>query len=185
MRSLTRTIAILAIAAGTAGCASAAATPTPVPTQAPPPAPSPVPTPVPITDGAGPEYVTGTFSFSLRDNGTQTVVGAVTQIRNMVVEGEGTANDPRATGTSTGHLSSDAYSEVGSEWGTMRIENSGGVWEGSVSGAAWANGNASSVSGWLVGSGGYAGYTYYIRMTNSGLSGTVEGIIFPGTPPSA
>ena len=179
MRSLTKTIAILAIALGTAACGSAAATPTPAPTLA------PALTPIPTTDGAGPEYVTGTFSFRLTTEQTQTVVGQVTQIRNIGMSGPTITNDPRANGTITGQTSADAYDRVGPEWGTVRIENSRGAWEGTVTGAAWDNGNTSSLAGWLVGSGDYAGYTFYMRGTNNGFGGRLEGIIFPGSPPTA
>jgi hypothetical protein len=53
-----------------------------------------------------------------------------------------------------------------------------------MTGAAWDDGNTSSLAGWLIGSGGYAGYTFYYRGYNAGYNGTLEGIIFPGTPPN-
>ena len=42
------------------------------------------PTPVATTDGVGDEYVTGTMSFSAAENGTETKVGNVTQLRGVV-----------------------------------------------------------------------------------------------------
>jgi len=188
MRSLAKAIAILVIAAATAGCGSAAATPTPAPTPVPTVAPTlaapAAATSMPTTDGAGPEYVTGTFTFSLTTQQSVTDAGTVTQIRNIGMSGPTTTNDPRVTGTISAHTSADAYGNVGPEWGTERIENSGGAWEGNVTGAAWNDGNTSSLAGWLTGSGGYAGYTLYLRGTNINFAGTLEGIIFPGTPPN-
>jgi hypothetical protein len=78
----------------------------------------------------------------------------------------------------------ERYGIVGPEWGTSRLENAGGAWEGTCTAAAWSDFNASAVSCWLVGSGAYEGYTYYAAISTSGFSAEVEGIIFPGSPPT-
>ena len=81
----------------------------------------------------------------------------------------------------------DGYDQVSSEWGTLRLENTAGAWEGSCTGATWDDGSRSVVACWLVGSGGYAGYTYYrIHRSMTGRTATfdVEGVIFPGSPPN-
>lgn len=63
--------------------------------------------------------------------------------------------------------------------------NADGAWEGAVTAGTWSGGNASDMSGWLVGSGAYAGYTYYVHFWGAAFSYDVEGIIYPGSPPAA
>jgi hypothetical protein len=142
------------------------------------------PTPVATTDGVGDEYVTGTMNFSMVDNGTETKVGNVTQLRGVVLTGPWTMNDPRVNVTGTARLNVDEYDNVCAEWGTMRLENGNGAWEGTVTTAAWNGCTTANDSGWLVGSGGYAGYTYYVHFWGSGYTYLVEGIIFLGSPPA-
>lgn len=142
------------------------------------------PTPVATTDGVGDEYVTGTMSFSPVENGTETKVGNVTQLRGLVFTGAWTMNDPRVNATGTARLSVDEYTNVYPEWGTMRLENANGAWEGTVTGGGWNGGETTNFSGWLVGSGAYAGYTYYVHYWGSGYSYLAEGIIFQGSPPA-
>ena len=158
---------------------------TPEPTPAPTAAPTPVPaaTPVPSTDGQGPEYVTGNDTHS-GTGGTEVMVGDVTQVRNAVIAARFAMNDPRASGTGSGLVNLDLRGGVGPEWGTTRLDNAEGSWTGNVTGAAWANGNASDLSGWLVGSGAYEGYTYYWHLRSTDTTGKVDGIIYPGAPPA-
>jgi len=196
MCSIARSIAALALVglvASACGGATATVAPqlasapgaTPEPTSMPTPASTaaPTPTPVPSTDGEGAEYVTGTDRHS-GTGGTEVQVGDVTQTRNVVITAWFSMNDPRVSGTGTGLVNADIYGTVGPEWGTTRLENAGGAWEGTVTGAAWADTNASDMSGWLVGSGGYEGYTYYWHIRTTGATGVVEGIIYPGPPPA-
>jgi hypothetical protein len=164
---------------------TAAASPTPVAT-APHPTPTAAasPTPVATTDGVGDEYVTGTMTFSALENGTETKVGNVTQLRGLVLAGPWTMNDPRVNVTGTARLSVDEYPNVNSMWETMHLENANGAWDGTVTAASWNGGNTANNSGWLVGSGAYAGYTYYVHFWGSGYNYQVEGIIFQGSPPA-
>jgi hypothetical protein len=194
MRTPIRSVfAVAAVALLAAACSGAAATGTPVvtvsPTNAAAPSDSPaatfalIPTPNPTTDGVGPEYVTGVSSLTVTKPGTETVVGDVTQLRGQEMVDSGPMNDPRLVGTSHLTLNADIYGAVGSEWGTTRIENAGGAWEGTWTGAAWNTGSATTVSGWLVGSGAYAGYTYYFHAFGASNPYQMEGIIFKGAPP--
>ena len=91
-------------------------------------------------------------------------------------------NDPRVSGLGTGLVNADFYGHVGPEWGTTRLENAGR--EGTVTGVAWADVNASDLSGWLVGSGACEGYMYYWHLRATGTTGKVDGIIYPGRPPA-
>jgi hypothetical protein len=181
-------VAILAVGCAGTGASSPAptATPTiaatPVPTDA--PTARPTATPIPMTDGKGPEYVIGTSSLTVTKEGTETVVGDVTRFRGQEMTDTGSMNDPRLAGTNQITLNADFYGPVASEWGTSRLENADGAWEGTWAGASWNGGNATSVSGWLVGSGAYAGYTYYFHVHGPSMPFQVEGIIFPGSPPT-
>jgi len=189
-------VAILAVGCAGTGASSSAPTTTPTPvatptaapaaTEAPTEAPTarPTATPIPMTDGEGPEFVVGTNSLTVTKNGTETVVAGVTQLRGQEMTGTGSMNDPRLAGTSRITLNADIYGAVAAEWGTTRMENADGAWEGTWAGASWNNGYATSVSGWLTGSGTYVGYTYYFHVYGPSMPFQVEGIIFPGQPPT-
>jgi pyrimidine-specific ribonucleoside hydrolase len=152
--------------------------------KGPQPTTAPTPASVPSTGGTGPAHVAGTATSSLTTPFTQTQEGDITQFRGGIISGTDTMDDPRVSGTETVHLSVDGYgTDVGTEWATSRLVNAGGAWVGRCSGGAWAAGGASAVACWLVGSGGYTGYTYYVSNSTSGSSGVIEGIIFPGSPP--
>lgn len=191
MRSIQRAgipLAIVGLVA--AACSTGAATPSAKagsPTQVASVAAPSVPviaTAIPMTDGAGPEYVVGTSDLTVTKAGTETVVGGVTQLRGQEMSDTGKMNDPRLAGTSHVTLNLDGYGTVAAEWGTSRIENAGGAWEGTWTGASWNGGNATAVSGWLIGSGSYAGYTYYFHAYGPVMPFRVEGIIFAGSPPT-
>ncbi|HEX7951234.1 MAG TPA: hypothetical protein VF494_12855 [Candidatus Limnocylindrales bacterium] len=145
---------------------------------------STAPSPRASTDGLGEEYASGSGSFVIVDAGTSSTVGNATQVRGYVATSIDTMSDPRVTGTGTLLLTIDEYGPVGTEWGTYRLENAGGAWEGPVTGAGWGRGEASTVSGWLAGTGSYKGYTYYIRVRSSGLQTELSGVIYPGSPPA-
>jgi hypothetical protein len=145
--------------------------------------PTPAATPIPSTDGAGVEYAIGRGTFSIVQPGTSTLVGGVTQVRGFVAASTDAMNDRRVTGDGRLELSIETYGVVGIEWGTYRLENAGGAWEGPMTGLAWNDGDASDVSGWLVGSGAYQGYAYYIHVRSTGLGTDIDGIIVPGPPP--
>ncbi len=208
MRSFIRTFRVLAIAATLllAGCSAAGVTPAPAPspTSAPATSPSagdpssaiasPTPTPVATTDGQGDELVVGSLSIALKTGYTasrftrrwRTTDVDVTEDRGGVLSITSLMNDARVTGEASFAFSADVYTKVGSEWGTFRLENAGGAWEGPCSGGAWDDGNATMWSCWLVGSGAYDGYTYYFQFVGSEdgtVSPSLEGIIYPGSPP--
>jgi hypothetical protein len=196
MRSPARLILLLALVSLVAAACGASATTSPAPTGAPTqaatdtpatadaPTARPTPTPNPTTDGAGPEYVTGTSSLTVMKDGTEEIDGDVTRLRGQEMWGTGTTSDPRLAGTTHIVLNADVHGTVASEWGTSKLENAGGTWEGTWTGASWNSGSATSVSGWLVGSGTYAGYTYYFHVFGPALPYMTEGIIFEGSPPA-
>jgi hypothetical protein len=146
---------------------------------------APTTTPVPSTPGTGDQHVTGTETGVILATGyTSTTVGDVTQLRGGVITAIQIMNDRRVTGDATFRFSVDAHANVGPEWGTYRLENADGAWEGPCSGASWDAGNAADGTCWLTGSGAYTGFTYYFHHTYGlGDSTNVDGIIFPGAPP--
>lgn len=102
-----------------------------------------------------------------------------------------TANDPRVSGNVSGSFDSDAWGEDWSlgvivEWGTIRLENSGGAWEGTWSGVYTAE-TGDMITNWYTGTGAYAGLSYYQFV--HAPPGTVasgiqyDGVIFPGGLP--
>ena len=144
-------------------------------------------TPVPTADGQGDEYVTGTETTTLVSSYTQTEVDGVTQVRGVVVAVVEAMNDPRVSGTGTSSFSADLYSNaLGPAWGTMRIENAAGAWDGTCRGAGWNGGDAGARACWLTGSGAYQGYSYYLQATapDPNRPGSVQGLIYPGSPPA-
>ena len=123
--------------------------------------------------------------MTVTDDGTETVVGDTTQVRGQTIESDDTLNDPRVTGRGLVTLNADVHENVAASWGTYRLENADGAWEGTFTGGGPWDGHTTAVSGWLIGSGAYAGYTYYFHVYGpSVLSGTVDGIIFEGSPPA-
>jgi len=152
-------------------------------------APLPTPTaevsvaPSPTGDGPGVAYVAGTGTFSIVSPGTTVELGDGSQIRGFVATSAVVMDDPRVTGTGTLRLSVDTEGRIGTEWGTYRLETADGAWEGALAGGSWNDGSASDVAGYLVGSGLYEGYSYYIDVRSSGFAMELEGIIFPGPPP--
>jgi hypothetical protein len=127
-------------------------------------------------------WVTGTGSIPVEvEAGTETQVGDVLQTRGLVFTDEMAMSDPRVSGAGTGTWNQDAYAgDVGISWGTYRLENKAGAWEGTFTSA---DGPVAASSGFLVGEGGYEGLTYYWHQ-DIGDEISVVGIIFPGDPPT-
>jgi hypothetical protein len=161
------------------------------PTTAPLPAWSPSPSSSaavssPAAAGTGPAYITGTGTTS-STGGTATLVGDVWQYRDSAITSDATRSDPRVGGRGSARLDNDVYGTVGPQWGTSELENAGGAWTGTLAGGLWDWDLAlarSDLTYWFVGSGAYAGWTYYQHVRTTGDSEVVEGIIFPGPPPT-
>jgi hypothetical protein len=128
--------------------------------------------------GTGAAHVTGTETQTQLNAGTQ-ASGAV---RDRILTTTDAADDARVSGTGTLQISIDYHGTVGSVWGTYRLENAGGAWQGSVTGATDTGGTYSDIWGWLAGSGAYEGYTYYFHADGSGAL-KFDGIIYPGPAP--
>ena len=110
--------------------------------------------------------------------------GAVTAA--TIAHGSKNPNAGFAISIGHGIIDADDYGDIGPEWGTFRLENDEGAWEGPMSG--FNMGTDTHMAAWLQGEGAYTGLTYYyeIVVSNSGLelNGPVQGFIYPGAPPA-
>ena len=119
----------------------------------------------------------------MTSSGTHEIVGDVEQVRDQIDASVYEMNDPRVSGTGTQHVNANVYGTLASLWGTMRIENAQGAWEGSWDGTLWNDGRSMNVTAWLVGSGAYEGYTYYSHSWGTTSPLHSEGVIYPGPLP--
>jgi hypothetical protein len=135
------------------------------------------------TDPAPPSAarVTGTEVVSDVVSGPTTTVDGVRQMRGLTATSTDTMDDPRVSGSGAIVGNYDVYGDVGTQWGTYRLENADGAWEGTWRGAIWSRGGGTEHTMWLTGSGAYEGLTYYAHV-NSSLR--IEGVIFPGEAPA-
>ena len=182
-----------ALALVAAGCGSsvtaspppASAVPTSVPSiavVAPASASTPTPTPTPATTPTAIAFGETTLTASSYDC---KVVFSDTPVQCTAV-----GNDPRVSGTykatwHTNRWGPDPSNGTMVQWGTARLVNAGGVWEGPYSGI-YATGRGDIITTWYTGSGGYAGLSYYELYTQSttGPGWVAVGLIFPGSPPA-
>lgn len=115
MRTIVRSIAVLALTAGlVAACGGGAA---PTPTATPTGTPVATPTATPSVGPMDPAYVTGTGTLSRTDDGTTTADGDCTRVDGAVVESAGTSTDPRVPGAARVTISGLECGSVGFEWG--------------------------------------------------------------------
>jgi hypothetical protein len=159
------------------------------------PAPVATPTPtedaVPSADSGRPAHVSGTETLDITAQPTSDDGGRATQLRDGVATVAAAMTDARVGGTGTFTFSADAYPVVGPAWGTFHLDNENGAWDGTCSGGtrsggARGDGWPAIWTCWLVGSGGYEGFTYYRHVTSipGETRARVEGIVFPGAPPT-
>jgi hypothetical protein len=165
--------------------ATPAVTTTPMTTLA------PTPSPTPAARAFGPAtVVSGIESCSLQ-YGTTTIVGETEQMRGATLTCTETANDPRVSGTTLYTWNYDLWYDgrdfAHVQWGTGRIENAGGAWEGTLSGVYSSETHEDALTFWFTGTGGYEGLSYFMRFAcgaTPGLTVPTEGMIFPGEPPT-
>lgn len=126
------------------------------------------------------------------DVGSESAAGTVYSSRDGLFDGLVEFSDPRVTGqwtTSPYHQDVDQASGQGIMWGTLRIENDGGTWEGPMSGIIYAapEGEFYTIDSWLSGDGDYAGYTFYFQEQRDQADNPPQvfrGIIYKGQPPA-
>ncbi len=194
-------IAVLAAATLLGGCASSAAAPTASPATTatpsvnttamatPTPSPSRSPSPTPSAIAYGPvSVVTGTAICPSIDLGTGTTdANGVQHARAGTLTCKADTNDPRVTGTFNDTWNADYWGTPDHnngalvQWGTSRLETSGGAWVGTYTGV-WSSDRDDTIDYWYTGTGAYKGLTYFQALTGAG-PWTVHGQIYPGTPP--
>jgi hypothetical protein len=100
-----------------------------------------------------------------------------------------TTDDPRVTGVRSSTWNFDLWGNpnygtgAGVQWGTPRLENDGGAWEGRATGVVSLPGRGDIIVNWYKGTGGYAGLAYFELWTGMG-PWEIQGQIFPGDPPT-
>jgi hypothetical protein len=187
-----------------ASCA-AGASPTPLPASptptnvsaAPFAAPTPTPTEAatatatPTAVSYGPvAVVTGTDSCPGLNPDWKLDPDGTAHVRGLAVECIDVTDDPRVSGTATGTWSIDVWGNpnlgvgAGVQWGTMRLVNDGGTWEGKLSGVAVLPEPGDTIVIWYTGAGGYAGLTYFQLITGHAPTWEIHGQIYPGDPPT-
>ncbi len=185
-----RLLAGMAVMALLAGCAAGATvappstTPTsPGPTASPPPSPTASPPP----EAAKATSVTGTAICPTGDLGSGTTISdGYQEFRDGTLACTVTAGDPRVSGTERGSpWSTNMWGKTDSvamvQWGTLRLENDGGAWEGTGSGV-YSSDRGHIVVSWFKGTGGYAGLGYF-ELRSGKEPYAIRGLIFPGDPP--
>jgi hypothetical protein len=151
-----------------------------------------LPTEGPVPDDAV-VVVTGTATCPTADLGSSTTdANGVIHYRGGTFRCHMRTDDPRVSGT---HIASDWNADWWGEpdmnrgalvqWGTPRLENAGGAWDGTLSGV-FSTDRGDIIAVWYKGTGGYAGLSYFELWT--GTAGvnlwTIQGQIFPGDPPT-
>ena len=162
-------------------------TPAPTATPAPTPTPTPAPTPAPIAYGPA-TVVSGTESCTFKKTGTTTLVGETYEYRDAILSCTDTSNDPRVSGQVTYTWEYDGWAQGAHvQWGTGRLENAGGAWDGTMTGS-YSMPRGDLLLFWFTGSGGYEGLSYamWAVLSPAEVAWTykVDGIIFPGSPPA-
>jgi hypothetical protein len=143
-----------------------------------------------VTPGTA-TWVTGTADCYVADLGDQSIdADGVQHFRDGTFKCQMRTDDPRVSGThSTTTWNADIWgaSDVNRgevvQWATVRLENEGGVWEGRLTGVASLADVGDNIIIWYKGSGGYAGLSYFEQWVERD-PWTVQGLIFPGDPPT-
>jgi hypothetical protein len=131
-------------------------------------------------------HISGTETIHLPvEIESQVQVGDVIQMRGVHAAATERIDDPRLSGTATIDGNVDVYGTEAVQWGTFRIENDGGAWEGTYRGVIYG-GTQESGTVWLAGSGDYDGLSCYWTFggSNSDLVLEIEGLLFPGEAPA-
>ncbi len=158
------------------GCgAGASSTPTPAPTPA---------TFGPVTVVTGTSRCPGgtDFVFTTDADGTKHLRDDYHADRCTL-----TTDDPRVSGSRSSTWSMDLWGRLGInhtlvQWGTQRLENDGGAWEGRATGVGDVTGRGDIIAHWYRGTGDYAGLSYFELWTGF-EPWRIQGQIFPGDPP--
>lgn len=121
--------------------------------------------------------------------GSTVIEAGVLMTRQNILLTVEEASDLRVTGRARITLNIDAYLNGGDgppglqiRYGTMRLVNDDGAWEGRFTGRLDAGGFAQTY--WLVGEDAYEGLTYVMTAGGEGPVWASSGVIYPGRPPA-
>lgn len=93
-------------------------------------------------------------------------------IRGMVLQCEDVASDPRVTGSNTVMMNANwDTNSLGPMWGTWRLVNEGGVWEGTWEGMMTTSGSQIHITG--KGQGSYEGWKLWLDGGNGAYQGRI------------
>ena len=160
--------------------------PSPTPALAPIDSPTPAPSATPIVYGPA-TVVYGMASCNVTWGTTTTGADGTAHVRGGLVQCTHASNDPRVSGTEESSFNGDGWANAAIVlWGTSRITNQGGTWEGTYTGAN-SDATGDIVIWWFKGTGEYAGLSYvmweHLAPAEVAWTYPVEGMIFPGEPP--
>jgi len=150
------------------------------------PSPGPSPSQAPVAYGAA-TLVSGMSACSI-DTGpfTSPDPTGMAHARNGLVACAVGTNDPRVSGRLVDQWNGDGWqAKALVQWGTSRLLNAGGVWEGRFTGI-YTTRTGDILTYWYTGTGDYSGLSYYMWFTEPPTSTIypVHGMIFPGKPPT-
>jgi hypothetical protein len=129
---------------------------------------------------ATPTAFTGSQICTSTASGTEEKVGDVTQYREVGVRCVTEASDPRVTGVQGTVMSMDQRADKSADiWGTLKIANDEGSWDGDFSGTVEAGYTTHAIDGTAQGTGAYSGLRLKVHATSAGgtnfeLTGTIE-----------
>ncbi len=107
-----------------------------------------------------------------------TAAGEITQRRGVVLACTLTSRDPRLGGSATFNLNADERADGGADvWGTARIENGGGAWQGYWIGTAEPGTAIYRIEAAYLGAGGYDGLGLRTTQAGDGLDGRISGTV--------
>jgi hypothetical protein len=107
-----------------------------------------------------------------------TATGEVTQRRGVVLACTLTSGDPRLEGSATFNLNADERAGGGADvWGTARIENGVGAWQGYWVGRAESGSTIHRIEAAYVGVDGYDGLGLRTSQASDGLDGRISGTV--------
>ncbi len=173
------------------GCGgSASPSPTSIPTVTPTVIPTEAASPTSVTYG-GATVVTGIEKCDLKEGTTETAADGTLHARGWTLTCDDSSTDPRVSGAATYVWNYDFWGSPRSfahvQWGTGRIVNSDGAWDGTYTGSFTAE-TGDLILFWFKGTGAYAGLSYGMwaitPLSEAGLTYPVHGIVFPGSPPA-
>ena len=126
----------------------------------------------------------GSTHIGLERYGDEVIEDGIPRLRDNRTVSTAEMDDPRVSGTYRLTQSGQNLGGLGPMWGTMRVENEDGAWEGPVSGY-WTDVDT-YFSGCLAGESAYEGLTYCMRVAADTVLRDVatDGLIYQGDLPS-